>query len=129
MLMKAPEMCMTRAEMNKQISKGRLLVTLEHRLVLDIAEWILIHPGGYNTLHFMVGKDITDNLHAFHPPYVWQEKAFTFAIAQLVQDGESPITEKDLKISKAFIELDLKLRAEGYYNPDYWYYLNQAVVL
>jgi delta8-fatty-acid desaturase len=135
---------MTRAYVLEHLiqEQHRKCVFYDDRWVLDLTQWSDSHPGGVNVIDCLVGKDATDAIRAFHNPAIWQKRVPLFRIARLApqhdsQDDASNNKSKfkepslhDIQCSKAYRNLEEKLRLEGFFEPNMsFYYLQWSVIL
>jgi cytochrome b involved in lipid metabolism len=130
--MKIPYPPISRKEFRDRLAQGKVLALFQNRFVLDLTEWIHIHPGGPNTITFWRGKDLTDQLHAFHSPVVREKTVWAYVIAELSDPSQEAPAEKQStneSISQAYRDLDNQLRSEGFYKPTLWYYAQQLICL
>lgn len=60
---------MTRTEIENLIAEGRNIVILDQH-VHKVDAWMKYHPGGDKAIQHMVGRDATDEVNAFVPPFL-----------------------------------------------------------
>ena len=62
---KRPKKIFTRSQIIDLIADGKVIVIYKNN-VLNLTSWIKKHPGGDKAAYHMVGKDATDEMHAYH---------------------------------------------------------------
>lgn len=56
---------LTRTNIIDLISDGRAIIIYKN-YVLDLTSWLSKHPGGDKAVYHMIGRDATDEMHAYH---------------------------------------------------------------
>mmetsp|Transcript_5993 Transcript_5993/g.5919 ORF Transcript_5993/g.5919 Transcript_5993/m.5919 type:complete len:585 (-) Transcript_5993:302-2056(-) len=56
---------LTRKNIIDLIADGRAIIIYK-KYVLDLTSWLSKHPGGDKAVHHMIGRDATDEMHAYH---------------------------------------------------------------
>lgn len=56
---------LTRTDIIDLIADGRAIIIYKN-YVLDLTSWLSKHPGGDKAVHHMIGRDATDEMHAYH---------------------------------------------------------------
>ncbi|KNC97541.1 uncharacterized protein SPPG_07016 [Spizellomyces punctatus DAOM BR117] len=111
----------TRKEIEDRVKQGEILVIINSK-VYNLTKFINHHPGGDLAIWHMAGKDATDAVLAYHPEPVIEKRMPHFCIGEL-----APNTQHASKLSLAYRRLDAKLKAEGMYETNYWFYVREAV--
>lgn len=58
------ETILTRREIEGLIADGRTIIVVDGK-VLKVDAWLRYHPGGNKAILHMVGRDATDEVHAY----------------------------------------------------------------
>lgn len=88
--------------------------------VYDISNFAAKHPGGWELITTYEGQDATAAMEAFHPNLEKVEK-----FLKPLQLGKCPEMQKIATtdpVMKDFRALTAKLRQEGYFEPNRWFY-------
>jgi fatty acid desaturase len=106
--------------LSAEIKRGRDLFIFENK-VFDATKFKSFHPGGNDAIERMVGKDATDEVRGFHPPWVISEKIPLYCVGEFLDplNNESPSTSR---LAQRYRQLDQDLRSAGFYKPDLFFY-------
>ncbi|CAG8458160.1 11212_t:CDS:1 [Ambispora gerdemannii] len=113
---------LTNEEFLRRVKEGQSLIIYD-RKVYKLDNWIKFHPGGALAIHHLVGKDATDEINAFHPAYVYENKIHSFYVGEYADDSDfivpSSTNEERKKILNAYRRLELTIRANKLYDCNY----------
>ncbi|KAI8996020.1 fatty acid desaturase-domain-containing protein [Gaertneriomyces semiglobifer] len=109
----------TKAEVRERVEQGEILVLIEGK-VYDLTKFVKFHPGGELAIWHMRGRDATDAVLAYHPASTIKQRMPHFVIGSL---PKSELTVDP--ISEEYKELDAKLKADGFYETNYWFYVRE----
>jgi len=92
--------------------------------VYNITNWLSKHPGGKSVLFNFAGTDCSDEFRIFHynPNY---NRLKAFRVGTLHPDDQ----RKDTAVSKDLQELHARIKSEGAFLPDYWFYAGRAAII
>jgi hypothetical protein len=99
---------------------GRDLFVYENK-VYDATKFKNFHPGGNHAIDRMVGKDATDEVRGFHPPWVIKEKIPKYCVGEYL-DPENMESPSNSPLAIRYRQLDQELRSAGFYEPDLFFY-------
>ncbi|OLY85215.1 Delta(8)-fatty-acid desaturase [Smittium mucronatum] len=134
----------TKNEIRERIMAGEYLIVIDG-YVLKINALLKSHPGGELALYHAVGKDASDEMHAMHPDWVFEDRAAKYIVAEyckeddcvsFVEDLDLPFSKPtpvdkymygDLKFDYPAIRADYyslfeKLRKDGFFQCNYFNY-------
>ena len=66
------EAFLSRRQVEGLIADGRSIIIMD-QMVLKVDPWLKYHPGGHKAIMHMVGRDATDEVHA----YVFSWRSFS----------------------------------------------------
>ncbi|OMJ20483.1 Delta(8)-fatty-acid desaturase [Smittium culicis] len=91
----------TKDEIRERVKNNEYLVVIDG-YVLKLNNMMKNHPGGELALYHAIGKDATDEMHAMHPDWVFEQRANKYIVAKyLAQDNSVSFVEDiDLPYSK-----------------------------
>lgn len=102
---------------------GKCLIGFEGK-VYDLSMWLPYHPGGDLAISHLVGKDATDQIRAFHPPYVWETMIARYYYGDLIwSEVELLANEDSMKITTSFNALRESLINAGMFEPNHFNYV------
>lgn len=115
---------------NHKNDKNSIYIAMNDK-IYDVARWLNKHPGGDHVLTSMGGKDATDVITNFHPPYVLK-------LLNQYYVGDLVYTEEEMKIRNkshkpGFVQdmRDLNLFFEGnkWYIPSVTYFVLKTLTV
>jgi len=92
--------------------------------VFNITNWLAKHPGGKSILFNFAGTDCSDEFRIFHytPNYKLLK---SFCVGTLHPDD----CRKNTELSKDLQELHDRIKLQGAFLPDYWFYVSRAAII
>lgn len=97
-------------------------IAIDNR-VYNVTKWLSKHPGGKSILFNLAGQDCSDEFRIFHlKPNFKILKAFQIGVLH-------PDDYRQDTVNREFQALHDRLKAEGVFEPDYWFYVTRAAIL
>ncbi|CAH1760265.1 14695_t:CDS:1 [Entrophospora sp. SA101] len=153
-LLKNKKKTFTPKDIKKCINDGQIVIIYNDK-VYKLNKWIKYHPGGELAILHVNGKDATDEINAFHPEYVFQQKINNFYVGEYINnnddDDDKNVDIKDNKkqsnkvedewkeevynlsseeqknISIAYRKLDILIKEKGLHKCNYFNYLLETI--
>jgi len=110
-------------EVAKHNEEGDVWIVIKNK-VYDVTKWISRHPGGAMLILNLAGQDCTDEFKTFHyePNYKLLK---AFVIGEVIENEQ----KKQSALAKDVDILHEKLRKEGIFKADYWFYFQRATII
>lgn len=90
--MDLPSVIWTRDQIADRILAGETLVILENKVVRIPPSWLSAHPGGTLAVLHFVGRDATDEIHAFHSDETLRKmKSYVIGGVEVGEAGWEPL--------------------------------------
>ena len=87
-----PSPLWTRDQVAARIVAGETLVILDNQVVRIPPSWLASHPGGTLSILHFVGRDATDEVHAFHSQETLKRmKGYVVGAVESGDDGWLPL--------------------------------------
>eukprot|EP00794_Sanderia_malayensis_P020146 gene20146-22119_t len=120
-----PKAVYSRKDVEEHNKDGDLWLIVDYS-VYNVSNWASKHPGGYQLIRCMAGKDCSDVFKTFHDEKILRTILPAFRIGILDDAPKQPHLGKT-EIAKDLEKIRESLKKEGAYEPDYFFYLKKGV--